>query len=80
MEKAVAMTEKEKALRIAAEQKLASIMNAPAKDVDMITGAEKDRSELLLVLLLTTGILCCSSAKSPHGFIGFNSLILPSDT
>ncbi|KAM8995690.1 CDK5 regulatory subunit-associated protein 2 isoform 4-T4 [Ara ararauna] len=43
VEKAVAMTEKEKALRIAAEQKLASIMNAPAKDVDMITGAEKDR-------------------------------------
>ncbi|KAM4647419.1 CDK5 regulatory subunit-associated protein 2 isoform 6-T6 [Amazona ochrocephala] len=43
VEKAVAMTEKEKALRIAAEQKLASIMNAPAKDEDMITGAEKDR-------------------------------------
>uniref|UniRef100_A0A8C6K219 CDK5 regulatory subunit-associated protein 2 n=1 Tax=Melopsittacus undulatus TaxID=13146 RepID=A0A8C6K219_MELUD len=43
VEKAVAMTEKEKALRIAAEQKLASIMNAPAKDVDMVTGAEKDR-------------------------------------
>ncbi|KFP65310.1 CDK5 regulatory subunit-associated protein 2, partial [Cariama cristata] len=43
MEKAIAMTEKEKALRIAAEQKLSSIMNAPAKDVDMITGAEKDR-------------------------------------
>uniref|UniRef100_A0A8C3JF00 CDK5 regulatory subunit-associated protein 2 n=1 Tax=Calidris pygmaea TaxID=425635 RepID=A0A8C3JF00_9CHAR len=43
MEKAIAMTEKEKALRIAAEQKLASIMNAPAKDLDMITGAEKDR-------------------------------------
>uniref|UniRef100_A0A8B9G008 CDK5 regulatory subunit-associated protein 2 n=1 Tax=Amazona collaria TaxID=241587 RepID=A0A8B9G008_9PSIT len=43
VEKAVAMTEKEKALRIAAEQKLASIMNAPAKDDDMITGAEKDR-------------------------------------
>lgn len=59
MEKAVAMTEKEKALRLAAEQKLASIMNAPAKDVDMITGAEKDRSELLLVLLLTTGVLYC---------------------
>ncbi|XP_075026516.1 CDK5 regulatory subunit-associated protein 2 isoform X6 [Calonectris borealis] len=37
------MTEKEKALRIAAEQKLSSIMNAPAKDLDMITGAEKDR-------------------------------------
>ncbi|KFZ61822.1 CDK5 regulatory subunit-associated protein 2, partial [Antrostomus carolinensis] len=43
VEKAIAMTEKEKALRIAAEQKLSSIMNAPAKDVDMITGAEKDR-------------------------------------
>ncbi|XP_075026515.1 CDK5 regulatory subunit-associated protein 2 isoform X5 [Calonectris borealis] len=43
VEKAIAMTEKEKALRIAAEQKLSSIMNAPAKDLDMITGAEKDR-------------------------------------
>ncbi|NXC12354.1 CK5P2 protein, partial [Corythaeola cristata] len=43
LEKNVAMTEKEKALRIAAEQKLSSIMNASAKDVDMITGAEKDR-------------------------------------
>ncbi|NXW17691.1 CK5P2 protein, partial [Circaetus pectoralis] len=43
VEKAIAITEKEKALRIAAEQKLSSIMNAPAKDVDMITGAEKDR-------------------------------------
>uniref|UniRef100_A0A8D0FNN7 CDK5 regulatory subunit-associated protein 2 n=1 Tax=Strix occidentalis caurina TaxID=311401 RepID=A0A8D0FNN7_STROC len=43
VEKAIAMTEKEKALRIAAEQKLSSIMNAPAKDVDMITRAEKDR-------------------------------------
>ncbi|KFP49721.1 CDK5 regulatory subunit-associated protein 2, partial [Cathartes aura] len=43
VEKAIAMTDKEKALRIAAEQKLSSIMNAPAKDVDMITGAEKDR-------------------------------------
>ncbi|NXJ61834.1 CK5P2 protein, partial [Rostratula benghalensis] len=43
VEKAVAMTEKEKALRTAAEQKLASIMNAPAKDLDTITGAEKDR-------------------------------------
>ncbi|XP_069729705.1 CDK5 regulatory subunit-associated protein 2 isoform X6 [Phaenicophaeus curvirostris] len=43
VEKAVAMTEKEKALRIAAEQKLSSIMNAPAKDLDMITEAEKDR-------------------------------------
>ncbi|KAF4789107.1 CDK5 regulatory subunit-associated protein 2 isoform X2 [Turdus rufiventris] len=42
-EKALAMTEKEKALRIAAEQKLASIMNAPAKDVDKVTEAEKDR-------------------------------------
>ncbi|NXW92343.1 CK5P2 protein, partial [Alopecoenas beccarii] len=44
VEKVIAMTEKEKALRIAAEQKLSSIMNAPAKDVDTITGAEKDRS------------------------------------
>ncbi|XP_071430398.1 CDK5 regulatory subunit-associated protein 2 isoform X2 [Pithys albifrons albifrons] len=43
VEKAVAMTEKEKALRVAAEQKLSSIMNAPAKDVDMVTAAEKDR-------------------------------------
>ncbi|NWQ81222.1 CK5P2 protein, partial [Columbina picui] len=43
VEKAIAMTEKEKALRIAAEQKLSSIMNDPAKDVDTITGAEKDR-------------------------------------
>uniref|UniRef100_A0A8C0BKR9 CDK5 regulatory subunit associated protein 2 n=1 Tax=Buteo japonicus TaxID=224669 RepID=A0A8C0BKR9_9AVES len=43
VEKAIAITEKEKALRIAAEQKLSSIMNAPAKDVGMITGAEKDR-------------------------------------
>lgn len=59
MEKAIAITEKEKALRIAAEQKLSSIMNAPAKDVDMITGAEKDRSELLLLMFLTTGILYC---------------------
>ncbi|XP_030817203.1 LOW QUALITY PROTEIN: CDK5 regulatory subunit-associated protein 2 [Camarhynchus parvulus] len=43
VEKALAMTEKEKALRIAAEQKLASIINAPAKDVDKVTEAEKDR-------------------------------------
>ncbi|KAM6237357.1 CDK5 regulatory subunit-associated protein 2 isoform 1-T1 [Spheniscus humboldti] len=43
VEKATAMTEKEKALRIAAEQKLSSIMNAPGKDLDMIAGAEKDR-------------------------------------
>ncbi|XP_052670521.1 CDK5 regulatory subunit-associated protein 2 isoform X3 [Harpia harpyja] len=43
VEKAIVITEKEKALRIAAEQKLSSIMNAPAEDVDMITGAEKDR-------------------------------------
>ncbi|KAM7033639.1 CDK5 regulatory subunit-associated protein 2 isoform 1-T1 [Acridotheres tristis] len=43
VERALAMTEKEKALRIAAEQKLASIMNAPAKDVDKVTEAEKDR-------------------------------------
>ncbi|XP_030317320.1 CDK5 regulatory subunit-associated protein 2 [Calypte anna] len=43
VEKAIAVTEKEKALRIAAEQKLSSIMSAPAKDVDIITGAEKDR-------------------------------------
>ncbi|NXW01623.1 CK5P2 protein, partial [Fregetta grallaria] len=52
-EKAIAMTEKEKALRIAAEQKLSSIMNAPAKGLDMITGAEKDRSELLPQLNLS---------------------------
>ncbi|XP_030142315.4 CDK5 regulatory subunit-associated protein 2 isoform X2 [Taeniopygia guttata] len=43
VEKALAMTEKEKALRIAAEQKLSSIINAPAKDVDKVTEAEKDR-------------------------------------
>ncbi|XP_066057098.1 CDK5 regulatory subunit-associated protein 2 isoform X3 [Chamaea fasciata] len=43
VEKALAVTEKEKALRIAAEQKLASIMNAPGRDVDKVTGAEKDR-------------------------------------
>ncbi|XP_041908300.1 CDK5 regulatory subunit-associated protein 2 isoform X2 [Corvus kubaryi] len=43
VEKALAMTEKEKALRIAAEQKLASIMSAPAKDMDKVTEAEKDR-------------------------------------
>ncbi|XP_010184722.1 PREDICTED: CDK5 regulatory subunit-associated protein 2-like, partial [Mesitornis unicolor] len=43
VEKAIAMSEKEKSLRIAAEQKLSSVMNAPAKDVDMVTGAEKDR-------------------------------------
>ncbi|XP_071309712.1 CDK5 regulatory subunit-associated protein 2 isoform X2 [Agelaius tricolor] len=41
--KVLAMAEKEKALRIAAEQKLASIINAPAKDVDKVTEAEKDR-------------------------------------
>ncbi|XP_038012179.1 CDK5 regulatory subunit-associated protein 2 isoform X2 [Motacilla alba alba] len=43
VEKALAVTEKERALRIAAEQKLASIINAPAKDVDKVTEAEKDR-------------------------------------
>ncbi|XP_064027452.1 CDK5 regulatory subunit-associated protein 2 isoform X2 [Pogoniulus pusillus] len=43
VEKAIAMSENERALRAAAEEKLASIINAPAKDVDMITGAEKDR-------------------------------------
>ncbi|XP_051492235.1 CDK5 regulatory subunit-associated protein 2 isoform X3 [Apus apus] len=43
VEKAIAMREKEKTLRTAAEQKLSSIMNAPAKDLGMITGAEKDR-------------------------------------
>lgn len=53
------MTEKEKALRIAAEQKLASIMNAPAKDVDKVTEAEKDRSELLPAMLLPAGIFYC---------------------
>lgn len=55
MEKAIAMSENERALRAAAEKKLASIINAPAKDVDMITGAEKDRSELLLVMFVTAG-------------------------
>lgn len=59
MEKALAMTEKEKGLRIAAEQKLASIMNAPARDVDKVTGAEKDRSELLPVMFPTAGIFHC---------------------
>lgn len=58
MEKALAMTGKEKALRIAAEEKLASIMNAPAKDVDKVAEAEKDRSELS-VMFLTAGILYC---------------------
>ncbi|KFV90824.1 CDK5 regulatory subunit-associated protein 2, partial [Eurypyga helias] len=43
VEKAIAMTEKEKALRIAAEQKLSSIMNDPAKNRDVISGTEKDR-------------------------------------
>lgn len=71
MEKALAMTEKEKALRIAAEQKLASIINAPAKDVDKVTEAEKDRSEVLPVMFLTAGILYCSSVKSQHSF-GFD--------
>ncbi|XP_031457454.1 CDK5 regulatory subunit-associated protein 2 isoform X2 [Phasianus colchicus] len=43
VEKAIAMAEKEKALRIVAEQRLSSLTNAPAKDLDMISGAEKDR-------------------------------------
>ncbi|XP_052523376.1 CDK5 regulatory subunit-associated protein 2 isoform X4 [Tympanuchus pallidicinctus] len=43
VEKAIAMAEKEKALRIVAEQKLSSLANAPAKDLDMIAGTEKDR-------------------------------------
>ncbi|NXJ11627.1 CK5P2 protein, partial [Odontophorus gujanensis] len=43
VEKASAMTEKEKALRIVAEQKPSSTTNAPGKDLDMIAGAEKDR-------------------------------------
>nr|XP_009933699.1 PREDICTED: CDK5 regulatory subunit-associated protein 2 [Opisthocomus hoazin] len=43
VEKAIAMTEEEKALRIAAEQKLSSVTSAPAKDLGVITGAEKDR-------------------------------------
>ncbi|XP_042734895.1 CDK5 regulatory subunit-associated protein 2 isoform X3 [Lagopus leucura] len=43
VEKAIAMAEKEKALRIVAEQKLSSLANAPAKDLDMIAGNEKDR-------------------------------------
>lgn len=53
MEKAIAMAEKEKALRIVAEQKLSSLANAPAKDLDMIAGTEKDRSGHLLVMFLT---------------------------
>ena len=57
MEKAIAMTEEEKALRIAAEQKLSSVTSAPAKDLGVITGAEKDRSEILPVMYRTTGIL-----------------------
>lgn len=40
VEKAIAMAEKEKTLRIVAEQKLSSVTNAPAKDLDMIAGAE----------------------------------------
>lgn len=52
MEKAIAMAEKEKTLRIVAEQKLSSVTNAPAKDLDMIAGAE-DRSEHLLMIFLT---------------------------
>ncbi|OXB69163.1 hypothetical protein ASZ78_009639 [Callipepla squamata] len=43
VEKASAMIEKEKALRIVAEQKLSSVTNAPGKDLDVIAGAEKDR-------------------------------------
>ncbi|XP_061867587.1 CDK5 regulatory subunit-associated protein 2 isoform X2 [Colius striatus] len=43
VEKAFAITEKEKALRIAAEKKLSSITNTPVKDEGVITGAEKDR-------------------------------------
>ncbi|XP_021270066.1 CDK5 regulatory subunit-associated protein 2 isoform X2 [Numida meleagris] len=42
-EKAFAMSEKEKALRIVAEQKLSSFTSAPAKDLGVIAGAEKDR-------------------------------------
>lgn len=49
------MTEKEKALRMAAEQKLSSIPNVHAKDLHMIAGADKDRSELLPVVFLTSG-------------------------
>uniref|UniRef100_A0A8C9F8Q2 Uncharacterized protein n=1 Tax=Pavo cristatus TaxID=9049 RepID=A0A8C9F8Q2_PAVCR len=43
VEKAIAMAEKEKALRIVAEQKLSSVTNAPARDLDVIVGAEKGR-------------------------------------
>ncbi|XP_015734739.2 CDK5 regulatory subunit-associated protein 2 isoform X2 [Coturnix japonica] len=43
VEKAIAMTEKEKALRLAAEQELSSLTDAPVKDLDMIAEAEKDR-------------------------------------
>ncbi|XP_032056416.1 CDK5 regulatory subunit-associated protein 2 [Aythya fuligula] len=42
-EKAIMMTEKEKALRMAAEQKLSSIPNVHAKDLHMIAEADKDR-------------------------------------
>ncbi|NWZ20085.1 CK5P2 protein, partial [Asarcornis scutulata] len=42
-EKAIVMTEKEKALRMAAEQKLSSIPNVHAKDLHMIAEADKDR-------------------------------------
>lgn len=49
------MREKEKALRMAAEQKLSSIPNAPANDLHMIAGADKDRSDFLPVIFLTSG-------------------------
>ncbi|XP_025969551.2 CDK5 regulatory subunit-associated protein 2 isoform X2 [Dromaius novaehollandiae] len=42
-EKAIAVTTKEQVLRMAAEQKLASLTNTHPKDLDVITGAEKDR-------------------------------------
>ncbi|XP_068770471.1 CDK5 regulatory subunit-associated protein 2 isoform X3 [Struthio camelus] len=43
VEKAIAVTTKEKVLRMAAEQKLAAFTNTHLKDLDVITGAEKDR-------------------------------------
>ncbi|XP_062446903.1 CDK5 regulatory subunit-associated protein 2 isoform X2 [Rhea pennata] len=43
VEKAAAVTTKEQVLRMAAEQKLASLTNAHPKDLDVITGSEKDR-------------------------------------
>ncbi|KFO99017.1 CDK5 regulatory subunit-associated protein 2, partial [Calypte anna] len=72
VEKAIAVTEKEKALRIAAEQKLSSIMSAPAKDVDIITGAEKDRliEQLRLSLKNKEAVIQHLEEKSQSGSYG----------